>query len=319
MLPVRLTTLLLALALGARAWAIADLNEVAPPAPPPPETVAEGAALELVYEEAKQFFEGPTWSPKENKLYFTAFGPQKAARILRLEAKGQAQVWLAASEGVNGTWPAKDGRMLGAQAYGHRVLSFALGKAAPEDTVVLYANPELHQPNDICQTADGRIYFSDPDFKKKESSAVYLLRTDGTVHKIVTDMAITNGLITSLDGKTLYVADSHKKHWRSYPLKEDGTAGEGKLFFEPKTENTKDPDGMSIDERGNLYFTGRGGVWAVSPEGAGLGFIPVPEFVSNVTFGGADGRTLYFTCSAKVYALAMHVRGGAWSGTADKP
>jgi gluconolactonase len=89
-----------------------------------------------------------------------------------------------------------------------------------------------------------------------------------------------------------------------------GTVGPGAVFFDPATDNRASPDGMSIDEQGNLYFSGRGGVWVASPEGKSLGFIPVPEFCSNVTFGGADGRVLYLTCDKKVYALAMKVRGG---------
>ena len=64
------------------------------------------------------------------------------------------------------------------------------------------------------------------------------------------------------------------------------------------------------DEQGNLYLTGRGGVWVVSPAGEALGLIAIPEFCSNVTFGGDNGRTLYMTCSKKVYSLRMRVRGG---------
>jgi gluconolactonase len=66
---------------------------------------------------------------------------------------------------------------------------------------------------------------------------------------------------------------------------------------------------MCSDALGNLYFAMRGGVWVVSKEGKQLGFIPVPEFASNVTFGGVDGQTLYITCDKKVYSLAMRVKG----------
>jgi len=66
---------------------------------------------------------------------------------------------------------------------------------------------------------------------------------------------------------------------------------------------------MTIDKMNNLYFAGLGGVWIVSPAGKQLGFIAVPEFCSNLTFGGADGRTLYITCLKKVYSLVMSVQG----------
>ena len=73
---------------------------------------------------------------------------------------------------------------------------------------------------------------------------------------------------------------------------------------------TSDPDGMTIDNRGNLYFTGLGGVWIVSPTGAEIKRIPTPNVPANVCFGGPNYRTLYITCNYKVYSLDMVVRGG---------
>ena len=122
-------------------------------------------------------------------------------------------------------------------------------------------------------------------------------------------MPLPNGVIASNDGKTLYVGDSHEKLWRSFPIKANGTVGEGKVFFNPETKRQDSPDGMSIDAEGNLYLSGRGGVWVASPQGKSLGLIPVPVFCSNVTFGGADGKTLFLTCSNKVYSLKMNVKG----------
>jgi gluconolactonase len=66
---------------------------------------------------------------------------------------------------------------------------------------------------------------------------------------------------------------------------------------------------MCADAEGNLYFAMRGGVWVASPQGKTLGFIPIPEFTSNVGFGGKDGKTLFMTCDKKVYALEMKVKG----------
>lgn len=280
------------------------------PRPLPP-TVAKDAKLEEVYQENGTFFEGPTWDPKTKKLYFTAF-VKKESRILRLDEPGKASVWYDKSEGVNGTFLSKDGRMLGAQDEGHRVLDMGIGAEGPKDTKVLYESKDLWQPNDICQTPNGNIYFTDPDFKNKKGSAVYLLKPDGKVTKILSEMTLPNGIINSLDGKTLYIGDSFMKLWRAYPIKDDGTVEQGKIFFNPDCQSKADPDGMSIDENGNLYFTGRGGVWCVSPEGKELGFIPVPEFCSNCSFGGEDWKTLYMTCSKKVYALKMNVAGGVY-------
>lgn len=272
-----------------------------------PSTVAPGAKPVVVYQDDR-YFEGPSWDPKTQSLYFTAFG--KTTQILRLDRPGKVTVWLDRTDGVNGTYLAKDGRLLGAQVNGHRVLSYAIGPNGPRDTRVLYRNPGLNQPNDVCQAPNGDLYFSDPDFATLKKSAVYLLRPSGDAVKVIADMPLPNGLKTSLDGKTLYVSDSYQKLWRSYPIHADGTLDKGAVFFNPDVSDRSDPDGMAIDAEGNLYCTGRGGVWVVRPDGHSLGLIPFPDFCSNVTFGGADGKTLFVTGSKKVSSLQMTVRGG---------
>jgi gluconolactonase len=272
-----------------------------------PETVAPGAKLIVVFADGR-FTEGPTWDPKSGKLYFTAFGNK--LQVMRLNEPGKASVWMDNSEGVNGTYLATDGRLIGAQGNTKKVISMEIGADGPKDVKTLFEDSTINNPNDLCQTPRGDIYFTSPDFAKREASAVYRIAPDGKSSKVIDDMAINNGIIASNDGRTLYVADSWEKLWRAYPINEDGTVGKGKVFFNPETENKSDPDGMSIDEHGNLYFTGRGGVWVVSPKGKSLGLIAVPEFCSNCTFGGNDGKTLYLTCAGKVYSLAMNARGG---------
>ncbi len=272
-----------------------------------PETVAAGAKLEAVYEE-KSFFEGPAWDAAGKKLYFTSHAGKKHS-ILRLEENGKATVWLDPSEDVNGMRASKDGQLLGAQSITKRIVKFKFGGDHPAESKVLCESADLVEPNDLWEAPNGDIFFTDPDFKNKKSSAVYRVGKDGKPVKLLTDMKLPNGIAVSPDGKTLYVGDSADKLWRSYPIKDDGSVGEGKVFFNPESDNKNDPDGMTMDENGNLYVSGRGGVWAVSPEGKELGFMAVPEFVSNVTFGGEDGKTLFMTCSNKVYALKMTVRG----------
>ncbi len=285
--------------------------------------LAPDAALTEVYNDDR-FFEGPLWSPPEGKLYFTAFG-KDGQQILRLEKHGVAHVWMEETEGINGTCRTRDGRMLAAQAYGHRVLSLELGGASPAKSVTLAENPNWNQPNDVCRAPNGDIYFTDPNFKDHAASAVYRLRAplgerpspadrpraglSAQPERIITDMAAPNGLVVSNDGGTLFVGDSFHKHWRAYPIAANGTIGPGRVFFDPATDNQDDPDGMTIDERGNLYFTGRGGIWIVRPDGTLLEFIRTPVFCSNVCFGGANGRTLYITGKGKVFALQTNVRG----------
>ena len=278
--------------------------------------VQPGAELREVYAD-DLFFEGPAWDPVSQKLFFTAWGKDNQ-QILRLDAPGTATVWLDKTEGINGTFLASDGRVLGAQVYAHRVAAFdpAAGPAPPLQS--LAHDPGWNQPNDVCQVPGGGIYFTDPNFGKREASSVYYLPPGAAkANAIITTMPLPNGIIASNDGKTLYVGDSHEKLWRAFSIRADGTVGPGRVFFDPEIENRSDPDGMTIDEFGNLYFTGRGGVWVVSPEGEPLRLIPVKSFCSNVTFGGKDGRTLFLTCRGAVYSLAMRVRGGQLARVPD--
>ncbi len=287
-----------------------------------PSTVAAGAKLVSVYHDGR-FFEGPAWDTKTGKLYFTAFdGPN--TQILRLDEPGKVTVWLDKTEGVNGMYLANDGRLLGAQAFGHRVLSYAIGETGPTDTKVLLFDTKLHQPNDVAQSPTGDVYFTDPDFKNGATSAVYVITVKGELKRIIEDMRVPNGLKVSNDGRTLYVADDGPMNWRMYSIQGDGSVGPGRVFFDPPVpaEKRTAPDGMSIDEHGRLYLSGSGGVWVVDKFGTSLGLIPVPDlppssdgkprpgFCSNVTFGGAEGKTLFLTCSEHVYSLAMTVRGG---------
>src|ERR1043166_7773823 len=122
-------------------------------------------------------------------------------------------------------------------------------------------------------------------------------------------MPLPNGLKTSLDGQTLCVSASHLLLWRAYPIKPDGSVGEGRVFFEPEGwPDRQPPDGFCLDEQGNLYLPGRGGVWVVKGSGTLIGFVPIKEFCSNATIGGPDNRTLYLTCDKKVYSLDLRVR-----------
>jgi gluconolactonase len=274
-------------------------------------TIAKGEKLKVVYQ-SPGFYEGPAWDKKSQKLLFTAFGQangKKFQRIMRLDDDGKATVWLDNTGGVNGMFMANNGTLLGAVYIKHQLTAMTIGKDKPAAIKILATNKQWMQPNDVCQTANGNIYFTDPDFSKKSRSRVFKLSPQGKVTTVITDMTLPNGVIASPDGKILYVADSQEKLWKSYPIKADGTVGAGKIFFNPKVKNKRDPDGMTVDVNGNLYLTGRGGIWIISPAGKQLGMIPIKEFCSNCTFGGKAGKTLFITARNKLYAVKMTISG----------
>lgn len=280
-------------------------------------TVKAGATLTQVYS-STLFYEGPTWDPVTKKLYFTT--PNDSPyNVYRLDGIGQASIWMANSQRINGTFLTADGRLLTAeQGAPQRICSYRIGVNGPEDQKVLASDALWYYPNDLClRKQGGEIYFSSVNWENRPCG-VYRIK-DGAVTQVISDMGRPNGVETSLDGTKLYVSDSMQKNWKVYPISADGNLSSGSVFFSPSTSNQNDPDGMTIDERGNLYFTGRGGLWIVSPTGTQLDFISVLEATSNVTFGGTEGMTLYITCRNKVYSLETTVHGAYWQSTTPTP
>ncbi len=283
------------------------------------ELIDHAATLTEVYYVAGKYFEGPTWDSVTGKLYFTN---RTEDRIMQLDSPGTASIWADSANGTNGTFLSLEGRLLAAQENTMSIAAHKIGTAGPRETQILADSADgiNKQPNDLCQTIRGDIYFTGPSWPA-ENCVVYRLAQDGTVTEVITDMTQPNGIIASNNGTKLYISDSNEKLWKVYPINSDGTVDEagGKIFFDPDVPDMTDPDGMTIDEWDNLYLTGRGGVWIVSPQGEQLDMIPIPEFCSNVTFGGQDNNTLYITCQDKIYSMDMQVDGGGWSATLDEP
>ncbi len=263
------------------------------------------AKLQQIYSDDK-FFEGPCWDKTTGKLYFCAWSNGKS-KILRLDATGVATVLRDdKGYGVNGLFLSTiDKRLLAANAYGHTITSYKITDKGLVDKRFLVDDPSLNQPNDLCQTHRGDIYFTDPDWKNKKTSAVYRLNLAGVVTKEIIDMTTPNGIIANAAGDRLYVSDSTEKLWRVYDINPDGSIGKGRVFFNPHSDKPGAPDGMTIDSSGNLYLSGLGGVWIVSSEGKLLKMIAIPQIATNVTLGGADNRTLYITCKSKVYSISL--------------
>ena len=281
--------------------------------------VAPGATIQQVYSASGIFFEGATWDTNSDKFFFTK--RTGTYQILRLDSPNNVYVWMNNAPLTNGMVLSQTGRLLTCDENLKQIRSHIIGSSGPEDTTVLGTAPDL--PNDLCELTNGNIYFTCPDWSSATYQGVYLLKPDGSVTRVNNALYQPNGIITSLDETKLYVSESSSglggtlttKRWWVFPINADGTLGTGSVFFKPTNianMGTTDPDGMTIDERGNLYFCGLGGVWIVSPTGQELKRIrvPSPYNTSNICFGGHDRRTLYITCQDKVYTLAMVVRGG---------
>jgi gluconolactonase len=279
----------------------------------PTDLLAPGATLQVVYHVDGKFFEGVTWDTSSNKLFFTNM---TSKQILRLDSPGDpgsAYVWLNASVLTNGMFLSIDGRLLTADNSLKKVRSHRIGPTGPQDTQNLCSTSD--PPNDLCQLSNGNIYIT-CQAGASSHQGVYLLKS-GTLTLVKDGINQPNGVIASLDETKLYVsesstADDSKKRWWVFPINPDGTLGTGSIFFQPPSpmRADRDPDGMTIDERGNLYLTGLGGLYIVSPAGVELMRISITEQSNNLTFGGPEYKTLYIACQDKIYSLDMAVHGG---------
>lgn len=172
----------------------------------------------------------------------------------------------------------------------------------------------LNGPNDVWIRRDGALFFTDPLYvrpywdRPKESQQpgeyVYFVSKDRkTVRPVATDLKKPNGIVGTPDGKILYVADIGAGETFRYRIANDGTLTDKTLFCKLGS------DGMSIDDKGNVYLTGQG-VTIFDKSGTKIDHVDVPEaWTGNVTFGGKDRKTLFVTASKGVYTLKMRTRG----------
>jgi gluconolactonase len=173
-------------------------------------------------------------------------------------------------------------------------------------------------PNDVVVKSDGAIYFTDTygafrlrdkdPRKELDFNGVYRWK-DGQLSLVVKDMPMVNGLAFSPDEKYLYVNGSRDSYVNRYEVQADGTLTNGKLFIDMKGPEPGITDGLRVDTKGNLYETGPGGVWIISPEGKHLGTIRAPEISTNIGFGDADRKTLYIAARTSVYRIRVNTPG----------
>jgi gluconolactonase len=176
-----------------------------------------------------------------------------------------------------------------------------------------YNGVPYNGPNDLWISPAGGIYFTDPFYKRdwwdhtkmpQESQSVYYLSSDyKAAVKVTGDLVQPNGIVGTPDGKILFVADiGGNKTW-SYSINSDGSLGNKKLFCEMGS------DGMTIDEKGNIYLTGTG-VTIFDKSGKQIGNIAVPEnWTANVCFGGRDRKSLFITASKSLYMIRTRIKG----------
>ena len=275
------------------------------------------------------FTEGPVWvrdgsyllfsDPNNNTIYkYTSDGQLSIFR----EKSGYTGADIAeyGQPGSNGLTLDRDGRLTINEHGNHRVSRL---EKSGEVTILAdrYQDRRLNSPNDLVYRSDGRLYFTDPPFglpkffddprKELPYSGVFSLR-NGTLQLITTDLAGPNGIAFSPDEKYLYVTnwDPKKKVVMRYEANADGTLSNGRIFFDMTSAPGEDAlDGLKVDQKGNLYVSGPGGLWIISPEGKHLGTIKAPKQPHNMAWGDEDGKTLYMTAESALYRIKLNIPG----------
>ena len=278
-----------------------------------------------------QFAEGPVWVRNGGYLLFSDI---PANAILKLTSAGEITAFRkpvfarafpdGIQIGTNGLTLDRQGRLIACE-HGNRRVSRTEKDGRITTLADRYEGKRFNSPNDLVCRRNGDIYFTDPnsvarnnppdpnnDFKTElDFNGLYRIPAAGKLELIVKDMPYPNGLAFSPDEKKLYVANSRPgKFWMVYDIQPDGSPANGKMFLDA-TNAPGDgvPDGMKLDSAGNLYATGPGGIWIVSPQGKHLGTIVLPEIPANCAWGDADGKTLYMTARTGLYRIRLNVTG----------
>lgn len=263
--------------------------------------VADGATVKKLAD-GFRFTEGPAWDG-QGSLYFSDIPNE---RILKW-TDGKLSVFREQSGRANGLYFDAGGNLVMCEG-GSRQLTRS--SMSGEITVLAstYEGRKLNSPNDLWIDAQGGIYFTDPRYGKdadleQDGFHVYYLAPKAKEPiRIIDNLVKPNGIIGTRDGKHLYVADPGAAKTYVYRIKPNGGVAQRKLAA------NEGSDGMTLDELGNLYLT-HGTVKVFGTDTRLIGEIKVPEGPANVTFGGADGRTLFITARKGLYELRMKVRG----------
>lgn len=293
--------------------------------------LAKDAQMEILAD-GFEWSEGPVYVPKGDYVIFSDIPRNQIVKWKEGEGKSifAEKVGFTGPDTVKNGEPGTNGLMLDAEGrlyaccHGDRCIK-KLGDDGKYHVVAdKYDGKRFNSPNDLVFHKNGDLYFTDPPYglpkgaedpsRELDFCGVYRY-SNGKVTLLTKEMTRPNGIAFSPDYKTLYVANSDPDLaiWKAFPVKEDGTLGEGKVLFD-STEWVKKkmpglPDGMAVDVQGNIWATGPGGVLVLSPKGDLLGRLDTGEATANCEFGGKDKSTLYITADMYFVRIPTLTKG----------
>jgi gluconolactonase len=288
--------------------------------------------------EGFKFTEGPIWVPDGKYLLFSdpnsniiwkftpnGSEPGKLEVFRTPSGYSGADIAEYGQPGSNGLTLDPQGRLTINEHGNHRV-----SRLERDGSVTVLADKfegkRLNSPNDLAYRSDGALFFTDPPFglpkfgddprKELKFSGVYSIYKD-KLQLLSADFTGPNGIALSPDEKYLYVGnwDEKKKVVMRYEVTADGKLQNGRLFFDMTSAPGEDAiDGVKVDQRGNVYVSGPGGLWVISADGKHLGTIISPKHIHNMAWGDDDGKTLFLCARSGLYRMRLNIAGAqpAW-------
>jgi gluconolactonase len=281
------------------------------------EVIPRGAVIERIGINF-EFSEGPAWHPKG----FLVFSDIPGNTIYKWAGR-KFITFRDSSNNSNGLLFRQDGDLLACE---HASRSITIYSPEGELTTLVdsYQGKRLNSPNDLCSSSSGAIYFTDSPWGLPEQNAdpqkelpyngVFRWES-GEISLIDSTLSWPNGIALSPDERYLYVAnleitsangeDQYDVFWMRYTLNQRGEVVDKSVFF--RTTDTSlpgRPDGMKVDQNGNLFVTGPGGILVLDSAGVHLGTISLPIPPSNLAFGPRE-RAIYVTARSTVYRITM--------------
>jgi gluconolactonase len=289
--------------------AVVMTSAVAAASPIPP-----GATLEKIATGFK-FVEGPLWKEGVG-LLFSDIHPG----IIYQWSKSDSMVtiYLKPSDSSNGLTFDAQGNLILTQMRTRRISRQERdGTITPLAT--MYNGKRFNSPNDIVVTSRGSIFFTDPDFntpagepKELGFRGIFRLSQSGALQVMDSTFDKPNGICFSPDEKRLYVNESPQHKIYVWDVENDSTITNKRVFY--TIPQSGYADGMKTDPEGNIYCTGPGGVWIVSPAGTYLDRIATPETPTNCAWGETDRKTLYITAGTSIYRIRLATATGIEEG-----
>jgi gluconolactonase len=276
--------------------------------------------------------EGPVWVPQDRGGYLL-FSDIPRNTVFRWKEGEGVSVFLCPSGYTGNTYygrePGSNGLLLDSQGqlvsceHGDRRVSVLTRNGGKRTLVDNYQGKRLNSPNDAAFKSNGDLYFTDPPYglpkqledprRELEFCGVYRLSKSGQLTLLTREMTRPNGIAFAPDEKTLYVAQSDPQAaiWKAFPVKDDGTLGQGRVVYDATEWVGKRPglpDGLKVDREGHLWATGPGGVLVLTPAGKLLGRLNTGRPTANCAFG-EDGQTLFIAADSYLCRIRTRVKG----------